>query len=83
MCLFLNQESFLFLAEDVIRDTPVTGVQTWALPISRFVTPGQVSISVMALRQDAIDGGFLISDFCSPRLRLPIKTITEYLLHSP
>src|SRR4030066_549851 len=42
MCLFFL---FFFQAEDGIRDSSVTGVQTCALPISRLLFPGSVPFS--------------------------------------
>ena len=38
---------FFFQAEDGIRDSPVTGVQTCALPIFRLVRNGRLPISVV------------------------------------
>src|SRR5437762_12053392 len=42
---------FFFQAEDGIRDTSVTGVQTCALPISMYGTSTLIEAGIMALKE--------------------------------
>src|SRR2546423_10063474 len=68
---------FFFQAEDGIRDKLVTGVQTCALPISRFsVSPVSILSEVADLRRS--DGNSLALRFTST----PMPRMTYFTLSS-
>src|SRR5437764_6296577 len=54
LCIFIYIFFFFFQAEDGIRDTSVTGVQTCALPISRRATPADLFAGVCVERHSNV-----------------------------
>src|SRR5216684_7486690 len=60
------QKFFFFQAEDGIRDVAVTGVQTCALPISRFASASVIAITCSAMGA-AYAPGLLATMICEGR----------------
>ena len=62
---------FFFQAEDGIRDTSVTGVQTCALPILLWVVPLEIRVMRVQLKSDDMDGQVIcfIRKLCAKRTR--------------